>query len=128
LNNFFEQAFSIWNTDKKIYSFTPFILYFPHGKFSNFSWVDAEKTPYSFYKITQQIPKKSWWPEQENGGKIEKINLPLFIVPNSPYTAILEIKNTGQQIWGEKGEFCWLPEETKERLKLLPFVFSLPIK
>ena len=119
LNNFFEQAFNIWNTDKKIYSFTPFILYFPHGKFSNFSWVDAEKTPYSFYKITQQIPKKSWWPEQENGGEIEKINLPLFIVPNSPYTAILEIKNTGQQIWGEKGEFCWLPEETKE-VKITP--------
>lgn len=109
LSKYFEQAFSIWNNDKNIYSFTPFLLYFPEEIFSNFSWLDKNKKPYPFYYATQKIPKKSWSPPQLNRGTITKADLPPLIFPETEYQALIRLRNEGQKIW-EDNSFCW---ETK---------------
>jgi hypothetical protein len=106
LNKYFEQAFSLWNSDKNIYSFTPFLLYFNEGDFSHFSWLDKNKQPYSFYLFTQKIPKQSWTPPRVNKGVIVWVQLPSIIFPEVEYRGLVEIKNEGQVIW-KGAPLCW---------------------
>jgi hypothetical protein len=106
LNKYFEQAFSLWNIDKNVYSFTPFLLYFNGGEFSNFSWLNKNKQPYSFYFSTQKIAKKSWTPPQIDKGRIVKVRLPSIIFPEIEYQGLVEIKNEGQAIWQGR-PLCW---------------------
>jgi len=117
LGKLFQEAFKIWNNDEKVYAFTPFILYFPQGNFSNFAWLDENKQPYSFYQDVQKIEKQSWWPEQDDAGAIIKSKLPPIIFPNHLYQGSAIVQNNGQQIWGEKGRVCW-PAINSELIEL----------
>lgn len=93
---------NIWLKDDQVVSVTPFVLNYPQPPFANFSWLDKEGNPKLQYLTVKNMPKLSWWPEQEFGFKLEKIYLPPFMPTNTQFQGSLVILNTGQSIWGER--------------------------
>lgn len=107
---------NIWLKDDQVIAFTPFVLNYPQPPFANFSWLDKEGNPKPQYLTIKNLPKISWWPDQEFALKLEKIYLPPFMPTNTPYQGNLVIFNTGQSIWGEKEALTFQIDKTSPEL------------
>ena len=92
----------VWLKDKRIIAVTPFTLNYHAEPLDVFSWLDNDGRPYPQYERIKNLPKKSWWPEQEEKWEILNIKYPQFMPVNSKYQGEIILKNTGQSIWGEK--------------------------
>jgi len=93
---------NVWLKDKRIIAVTPFTLNYHAEPLDVFSWLDSDGHPYPQYERIKNLPKKSWWPEQEEKWEILNIKYPQFMPINSKYQGEIILKNTGQSIWGEK--------------------------
>ncbi len=101
---YIKQAYeNVWLPDKRVMAVTPFVLYYPQPPFANFSWITAENKESVQFLTVKDMPKMAWRPEQEFGLKMEKITLPPFLPTSTSFTGKLQIRNTGQSIWGERG-------------------------
>jgi hypothetical protein len=96
---------NVWLKDNKIKAVTPFLLNYPGDLFYNFSWIDKNGFPFPQYEVVKNLPKQSWWPEQEQKFDLEQIDLPPFLLTESSYKGRIPIINKGQSILGEKEEF-----------------------
>ncbi|PIS15269.1 hypothetical protein COT63_00890 [Candidatus Shapirobacteria bacterium CG09_land_8_20_14_0_10_38_17] len=93
---------NVWLKDKRIIAVTPFTLNYHAEPLSVFSWIDSNGQPHPQYERIKNLPKKSWWPQQEEKWEIMNIKYPQFMPINSKYQGEIILKNTGQSIWGEK--------------------------
>lgn len=107
--SFLLQAYSIWQSDPRIFAATPFIYNFPNTPFDHFSWIDKTETLYPAYQQVVDQPKSKNIPSQITSYKITQHPLPWLIFPDREYTGEITLQNTGQSIWGET-KFCLNPE------------------
>ena len=96
---------NVWLPDKRVVAVTPFTLNYQAEPLDIFSWFDSQGQPYPQYERVKNLPKISWWPEQEEKWEILSIKVPQFMPINSSYEGKITLKNTGQSIWGEKEAF-----------------------
>jgi len=113
LNKLFDQSYRLWNADKNVYSFTPFILRYSQEPFDHFSWVNASEELCPAYSYTQNIPKDSSRPEQVTKWELTDTKIPFLAMPGREYQGEAIIKNTGQSIWGEYERLCWQPVDNR---------------
>ena len=112
-SNMLLTAYKKWQADDQVIAVTPFIYNYPYEPFDHFSWVDKSETLYPAYQKVIDIPKAANKPIQTFKAESVKINLPLFMFPNSEYSGEIILKNTGQSIWGKnEHEFCLSPDST----------------
>jgi len=109
--DFLIKAFEIWQEDEKVVAVTPFIYNYSQEPFDHFSWLDPEENLYPEYKKIIDLPKKQNHPHQITKFEILKINLPLIIFSQNEQNGSIELKNTGQSIWGENN-FCLSPKSS----------------
>ena len=124
---FIEAAYKdVWLKDKRIIAVTPFTLNYHAEPLDVFSWLDSDGHHYPQYERIKNLPKKSWWPKQEEKWEILNIKYPQFMPINSKYQGEIILKNTGQSIWGEK-EFIFSSEsEFGQNIKLPPHTLIYP--
>lgn len=103
--DFFIEALSIWQSDPRVIAVTPFIFNYSQELFEHFSWLDSQGHLYPEYQSLLDLPKLQNHPRQITQYEIFKIHLPFFIFSNRENNGNLELKNTGQSIWGESN-FC----------------------
>lgn len=118
---YIKQVFeNVWLPDVRVMAVTPFVLYYPQSPFENFSWVTKDNQLTLQYLAVQELPKVSWLPEQEFGLKLEKITLPPFLPTSATFTGKMQVRNTGQSIWGERGTVELAPKDVSAGLEVLP--------
>ncbi len=93
---------NIWLPDQRVVAITPFVLFYPQLPFANFSCIKADNSKSIQFIHYREIPKQSWWPNQNFSFVVEKIQLPPFIPTHTEFYGNVKIRNTGQSIWGEK--------------------------
>jgi hypothetical protein len=98
-------ALDVWQQDSRVLAVTPFIYNFPYPPFDHFSWLQIDGTIYPEYQKVVNLVKNPNSVTQTNTFQVKQINLPLIIFSDTPYTATMELENTGQAIWGET-TFC----------------------
>jgi len=96
---------NVWLPDKRVVAVTPFTLNYQAEPLDVFSWFDNQNQPYPQYERVKNLPKNTWWPQQEEKWEISSIKFPQFMPINSSYEGKIVLKNTGQSIWGEKEAF-----------------------
>jgi len=104
------KAYQIWAGDEKVIAITPFILNYPFGEFAKFSWLDINQRPYPHYQATKEIQKISQLPPQKDKIIVKKIKLNSFINFKKENQGKISLLNQGQQIWGEREQFCLFPQ------------------
>jgi len=107
--DFLLKAYDIWSQDPRILAVTPFIYNYSEAPFDHFSWLDPKEKMYPEYQKIIDSPKKQNHPSQNTKYDVIKINFPLIIFSLKDQEGSLELKNTGQSIWGEK-KFCLEPQ------------------
>ena len=124
---YIEKAYeNVWLPDKRVVAVTPFTLNYHTPPLDNFSWLDKDGHPYPQYETIKEIPKKSWWPEQETSWQVVSIKIPQFLPINSQYQGKIKLKNTGQSIWGEKSFLIKPLSSTTPWLELPPGKLIFP--
>ncbi len=99
VSQYFEQAFSIWNTDPRVEAVTPFILNYQGPPFLQFSWQLPEAREfYPQYHAVASMEKTPGRPVQVQKGSIAGL-LPENIFVDSTYTFRLALDNQGQAVW-----------------------------
>ena len=101
-------AHDIWLKDERIQAITYFTFNYPYPPFSAFSWVDTGEELHQEYSILKNIDKGTNLPEQLVGVEYKTHRLPLIIFSDFALEGEIELKNTGQSIWGEKTK-CFDP-------------------
>lgn len=96
---------NVWLPDKRVIAVTPFTLNYQAEPLDVFSWFDNQAQPYPQYERVKNLPKNTWWPQQEEKWEVLNIKFPQFMPINSSYEGKIVLKNTGQSIWGEKKAF-----------------------
>jgi len=119
---------NLWLKDERIVAVTPFVLNYPQPPFAQFSWFDEENNPYPQYQIIQNLPKQSWWPQQEEKYTLGEIIIPPFMFTESVYKGKIPIKNLGQSILGEKEKFVLPTINTSEEIFISPLTLSKLLK
>lgn len=99
---FLKQALSLWDQDSRVKAVTPFIYNYPDSPFDHFSWLKKDGTLYPEYQSILDLPKKQNHPQQITAFEVYRLNLPLLIFSQKNQNGQIELKNTGQSIWGEK--------------------------
>lgn len=107
--DFYLKALDIWEKDERIMAVTPFIFNYSQEPFDHFSWLDINEKLYPEYQVIIDLPKNQNHPKQTTKFDVQKINLPLLIFSQNEQKASIELKNTGQSIWGEIS-FCLEPQ------------------
>jgi len=103
---YIENAFeNVWLKDKRVLAVTPFVLNYPGDLFADFSWLDKEGKCFPQFETVKNIAKISWWPKQEIRYELISLLLPPFLPADTQYHGRITLKNTGQSIWGENGQF-----------------------
>ncbi len=107
-SEFNTKAHQIWLSDQRIQAITYFIFNYPYPPFEKFSWVDQSETLYPEYQNLKDMDKGKNLPKQIQ--KIEYINhrLPLIFFSDYALEGEIELKNTGQTIWGDQNK-CFDP-------------------
>ncbi|MGB9911131.1 MAG: hypothetical protein ACPLKP_00845 [Microgenomates group bacterium] len=119
----------LWLKDKSIKAITPFVLNYPQPPFEEFSWIDAQGNFSYQYEVIKNLPKKNWWPPQEEKYQIIKILTPPFMLTKSKFQGKAIIKNVGQSILGEKEEFIIPSKSTNSSLVYLsPLILKEKLK
>lgn len=103
--DFYQKALEIWEEDEQVIAVTPFIYNYSEAPFDHFSWLDPTGKLYPEYQAIIDLPKKTNHPKQITKFEILKFNLPLIIFSQNQQNGSIELKNTGQSIWGETN-FC----------------------
>lgn len=103
--DFYLKALSVWENDTRVLAVTPFIFNYPQEPFDHFSWLDSSEKLYPEYQAIIDLPKKQNHPKQITKFDVQRINLPILIFGQNEQRASIELKNTGQSIWGETA-FC----------------------
>lgn len=103
--DFYIKALNFWQSDSKIIAVTPFIYNYSQDPFDHFSWLNSEGQLYPEYQQIVDLPKNQNHPQQITKYDILRINLPILIFSQNEQNGSLELKNTGQSIWGEN-KFC----------------------
>jgi len=99
ISGMYKYAFeNVWN-DKRVVAVTPFILNYPDFPFSQFSWIKADSSFYSYYEGFQKINKTKGRPQQIESGQILGAFAQPIVSSDSDFVGIIVVKNTGQSIW-----------------------------
>lgn len=109
--DFYQKALEIWQQDERVIAVTPFIYNYSEPPFDHFSWLNPEGILYPQYQALIDLPKNANQPEQITKFQILKINLPLLIFSQNEQNGSIELKNTGQSIWGETN-YCLASESS----------------
>jgi hypothetical protein len=127
--DYFKIAYEdLWLKDERIIAVTPFILNYPEYPFAEFSWLDKNGNAYPQYEVIRSLPKKSWWPIQEEKYTLGNPILPPFMLTESYFRGRIPIKNTGQSILGEKEKFSIPPINFGENISVSPLFLSQNLK
>lgn len=113
--DYFKLAYQNAWTDKSIVAVTPFLLNYQEAPFDHFSFrkIIREKQNalelkypeyYLQYEATTQIPKIIGAPIQVNQASLVKGQIYKSLVSDQSYSIPFVFQNTGQSIWGERGE------------------------
>ncbi|HWS48837.1 MAG TPA: hypothetical protein VN174_02200 [Candidatus Methanoperedens sp.] len=102
---FYLKALDIWQKDSQVMAVTPFIYNYSQAPFDHFSWLNSDEQLYPEYQQIIDLPKRQNQPQQITKYEVNKINLPLLIFSQNQQNGSIELKNTGQSIWGER-HFC----------------------
>jgi len=116
---FFQEAFELWQKDDRVKAVTPFVLNYPVAPFANFSWLRQDGSSYPQYDRVLGIAKEKSEPEQVRSFTITKLKVIDFLPADYVFKGKVVIKNTGQWIMGERGEFeLKLDQPQKDGLKI----------
>lgn len=107
---------NIWLRDTRVKAVTPFLLNYPDDLFTAFSWLDKEGNPCLQFEAVKLMPKVSWWPDQKEKLEVITVSLPPFLPAETNYKGQITLKNTGQSIWGERGEVIFLASSSGQLL------------
>lgn len=118
---------NVWLKDERIKSVTPFVLNYPDDLFAAFSWLDKDGNPYQQFIEIKNLVKRSWWPEQIEKYEMKSLLLPSFMPVNTTFKGKITLKNIGQSIWGEKGEWQ-IENQTPLGLKVSNIILPPNIK
>jgi len=118
---------NVWLKDSRIMAVTPFVLNYPDDLFAPFSWMDKDGNPYQQFFEIKNLVKKSWWPEQIEKYEMKSLLIPSFMPVNTTFKGKITLKNIGQSIWGEKGEWQ-IENQTPMGLNVSNIVLSPNIK
>ena len=119
---------NLWLKDERIFAVTPFVLNYPQHPFAEFSWLDEDGNPYPQYLAIQALPKKSWWPPQEEKYTLGEIIIPPFMLTESSFQGKISLKNSGQSILGEKTPFFFKSFTDSSEILLTPATLSGKLK
>lgn len=116
--NFFLKALEIWQQDQRVLAVTPFTYNYSQNPLDHFSWLDPQGKLYPEYQAIIDLPKNQNHPRQITKFSVLNINLPLIIFSQNQQNGSIELKNTGQSIWGETN-FC-LEAQNSANIKSTP--------
>lgn len=102
---FLKEALGIWEKEPRIKAVTPFTYNYSEPPFDVFSWLQPDGQLYPEYQQIVDLPKKQNHPEQITSWQVTGIRLPFFIFTGHLQNGSLNLKNSGQSIWGETN-FC----------------------
>lgn len=114
MNNNLE-ALNSWLADDLVRAVTFFTFNYPYPPFEKFSWVTKEEQLYPEYEPILLVPKGANQPRQAT--KVEYVDhrLPLLVFEDTALEGEIDLKNTGQSIWGESHKcFDPLPNEYQQ--------------
>lgn len=117
---------NIWLPDSRVMAITPFILNYPQAPFSQFSWLDENGQSYQQYETVKTLSKIKGTPEQIEKYEIVNDHLPSVLPPNFSYQGKINLKNTGQSIWGEK-EFKLSASSSSNLIKITDLILPTGI-
>jgi hypothetical protein len=125
--DFYNQAFTKFWNNSQIVVVTPFVLDYQGDPFQHFSFkkpsskisdkaveASASAAFYPMYQTIADMPKTKAQPVQENKADLTESNFYNNVALNESYTISVKVKNTGQSIWGEKGQVRLAPEGSTE--------------
>ncbi len=127
VSSHFDQAFtSAWSSNQ-IIAITPFVLAYNQAPFDHFSFKkqspgsqtanvlgDADPNYYPAYQTILQIDKQKGIPAQVQSFQVTKNTIPKTLNVNQEYSFKLTLKNTGQSIWGDRGQVILKPVSGSE--------------
>ncbi|MGB9706923.1 MAG: hypothetical protein ACPLXP_02530 [Microgenomates group bacterium] len=127
--DYFKLAFeNLWLKDERIVAVTPFVLNYPQPPFAEFSWIGENGDRFPQYEIIKNLPKRSWWPPQEEKYELGDFIIPPFMLTEGVFKGTIPIKNLGQSILGEKGGFFFSPQTSSQEISLTPATLSAILK
>lgn len=93
----------VWGPDKRVQAVTPFVYKYLSEPFTGFSWV--KDGGYSVqYNAVRELPKQKGSPTQIQKGTIV-VSLPKTLIARSTYHFSVFLKNEGQAIWSQDGQY-----------------------
>lgn len=133
VGQFLQAAFaSAWN-NRQVVAVTPFLLNYQDPPFDHFSFeklnlnthpnqvLGVSTSPfYPQYQAMSQIGKVLGQPVQENQADLVKGEIYSTLVGGETYNINLTFKNTGQSIWGERGQIKLVAAVSSNQLTIEP--------
>lgn len=99
LSERYKNAFNIFLNDLNIVAVTPFVLSYKEAPFLEFSWIDENNNPYSFYDTVKNLEKPKGTPHITDRGKINVAIIPKIFTFDESASIVVLIKNEGKAIW-----------------------------
>ena len=123
--NIYSAYTQIWNKDDRVQAVTPFVFSYLAEPFIGFSWKNSSG-PTAQATVVKDITKIKGAPKQLQSGAFS-IEFPSTLIARSTYHFTVDLKNTGQAIWGQNDEYTLrLISNTDEVQSLISDIY--PIK